>query len=105
MVDDWTGYGLIVAMALITYGTRVAGLWVMAFIPLTPRIEATLRALSGSVLVALVVPAAINGGNAYVAAAATAAVLTYLTGKPMLALCVGVAMAAIGRALAPGVMS
>lgn len=103
MVDELTGYALIAAMALITYLTRVGGLWIMGFVSLTPRVEATLKALSGSVLVALVVPAAIHGGSAHVAAASIAALFAFLTGKPMLALCLGVAVAALGRAALPGV--
>ncbi|HSK38438.1 MAG TPA: AzlD domain-containing protein, partial [Arenibaculum sp.] len=64
MVDDATTLLAIGAMAGVTYLTRAGGLLVMGFVTLTPRIEAFLRSLSSSVLVALVVPAALNGGGA-----------------------------------------
>lgn len=98
MVDESAAVGLVLAMAVVTYLSRVAGVWAMSFVSTTPRMAATLKALSGSVLVALVVPAAAAGGRVYVVAVCVAAVLTFITGRPLAAMVSGVAVAAILRA-------
>jgi uncharacterized membrane protein len=98
MVDESTAVGLVLAMAMVTYLSRIAGVWAMSFVSTTPRIAATLKALSGSVLVALVVPAAVAGGPVYIVAVVIAAMLTVITGRPLAAMVSGVAAAAILRA-------
>ncbi|MFK8250705.1 AzlD family protein [Ancylobacter terrae] len=88
----------IVAMALVTYLTRAGGIWVMGFMPMSSRVEAFLRYLAGSVLVALVVPAAVRGGTAAMLAVGTAAVAMAVTRKTLLSIALGVAAAALLRA-------
>ncbi|MEQ8652604.1 MAG: AzlD domain-containing protein [Kiloniellales bacterium] len=51
----------LVVMALVTFATRIGGFLVMIWIPLSARVQRFLEALSGSVLVALVLPMAIHG--------------------------------------------
>jgi uncharacterized membrane protein len=46
----------ILAMAVVTYATRIGGILLMARVSLSPRIEAFLRYLSGSVLIAIIAP-------------------------------------------------
>ena len=69
----------------------------VSFVPMTPRIEAALKALSGSVLVALVVPAAIEGGVEFVAAVVVAAVVTAASSRPLIGMIAGVSVAALMR--------
>ncbi|HYG86029.1 MAG TPA: AzlD domain-containing protein [Azospirillum sp.] len=86
-------------MALVTYATRAGGLWLMVHVPLSPRIEAFLRYLSGSVLVALVVPAALQEGSAAWVAIAAAVLVMLATRRTVLAMVVGVLLAAAYRAM------
>lgn len=99
MVDDKTALAAICGMAVVTYLSRIGGVWAMAFVPMTPRMEAVLRALSGSVLVALIVPAAVNGGGVYLMAVITATTIAVWTRRPLPAMTCGVAVAAIVRTL------
>ena len=86
-------------MSVVTYLTRIGGIWAMAFVPMSPRVEAMLRALSGSVLVALVLPAAINGGPVFQLAAVAAAGITAWTRRSLLAMGCAIVLAAALRAL------
>lgn len=97
MVDEKIAIALILGMAVVTYLSRIGGVWAMSFVPMTPRIEAALKALSGSVLVALVVPAAIEGGVEFVAAVAVAAVVTAASSRPLIGMIAGVSVAALMR--------
>ena len=56
------GYGTIVLMALVVYATRIAGSELMSYVTMTPRIEAMLRTMAASVLVAIVVSECARGG-------------------------------------------
>jgi uncharacterized membrane protein len=97
MVDERIAIAIILGMAVVTYLSRIGGVWAMSFVPMTPRIEAALKALSGSVLVALVVPAAIEGGVEFVAAVAVAAVVTFAISRPLIGMIAGVSVAALTR--------
>lgn len=88
------------AIAVIAYLTRIGGLWLMAWVPLTSRVEGFLQALSGSVLVALVVPGAVRGDPALQAAVVAAILAMVLLRRAVPAMVLGVATAAIWRALA-----
>ena len=89
----------IAGMALVTYGTRAGGLAIMARVPIGPRVERFLAALSGSVLVALVVPASLKGGVALQLAVAAALATMVLTKRSFLALMAAMAAAALWRTL------
>lgn len=47
---------IVLATGLTTAITRVGGVITMSFVPLSPRVEYTLRSLAASVLIALIVP-------------------------------------------------
>ncbi len=55
-------------IAVVTYVTRIGGLVIMSRMSITKRIERSLGALAGSVLVAIVAPAALEGDLAAKAA-------------------------------------
>jgi len=55
MTSDPAVYGPIagiLAMALATYFTRVAGFWLMAHVPMTARVRRMLETLPGAIVVA-----------------------------------------------------
>jgi branched chain amino acid efflux pump len=52
----------IVAMALATYFTRVAGFWLMTHVPMTLRVRRMLETLPGAIVVAIIVPLAARAG-------------------------------------------
>lgn len=82
----------IVGMAIVTYATRAGGLWAAARVRSTPRIEATLRYVPGTVLTAIVAPAAIQAGVAGVVAVLATAAVALRTGNLLLAGGLGVAI-------------
>jgi len=87
----------VLAMAAVTFGTRVGGILIMGRVPFSARTEAFLRYLSGAVLVAVVVPPVIaTGPAAWLAVAATLGAML-ATRKPLLALVIGMATAAALR--------
>ncbi|HET8728200.1 MAG TPA: AzlD domain-containing protein [Alphaproteobacteria bacterium] len=99
MALDSTNLLAILAMALATYGTRVAGLWLAGRVPQTGRARAALDALPAAVLVAIIAPAAAAGPAEIVATAATAVAATRL---PLIAVvAIGVATV-IGMRLVVG---
>jgi uncharacterized membrane protein len=73
----------ILAMAIVTYGTRIAGLWVAERISTTGRARAALDALPAAVLTAVIAPMAIATGPAETAAAVLTAIAA--TRLPLLA--------------------
>ncbi len=52
----------ILAMALATYVTRVAGFWLMGHVPLTLRVRRMLEMLPGAIVVATVAPLVAKAG-------------------------------------------
>jgi uncharacterized membrane protein len=80
----------IAGMALVTYATRAGGLWALGRVTTSARVEAGLRQLPGTVLVAIVVPAAVANGPAGMLALLATVLVAMRTGKLPLALLVGV---------------
>lgn len=101
MVGEGAALLAIVGMALVTYATRAGGVLLMGLVPITPRVEAFLRHLSSSVLVALVVPAALKGDPAALVAVAAAGLVMAVTRQMIAAMAAGVACAALLRQLMP----
>ena len=54
-------YIVIAAMTLVTLVTRYGGVFIMSFVPLNRRVEGFINGMSGSVLIALIVPMAVQG--------------------------------------------
>lgn len=83
----------LVVMALVTFVTRAGGLFIMTWIPVSRRVERFLDALSGSVMVALVVPMTLSGDLAMQLAVAAAVAVMLATRNAVLA--VAAAMVAV----------
>lgn len=88
----------IAGMAVITYGIRAGGMVVARVLPPTPFVTAFLRHLGSSVIVALVTATLAKGdAPGLVATAATIAIAA--TGRPLVGMFAGMAVAAILRQL------
>lgn len=97
MVAEGAALAAIAGMALVTYATRAGGIVLMRSVPITPRVEAFLRHLSSSVLVAMVAPAAATGDPAALAAIGAALAVMLATRQLIPAMTAGVASAALLR--------
>ncbi len=94
----WGAFAAILAMALATYLCRVSGVVLMGFIPLTPRVRRGLAALPGSIVVATVLPLIERLGLAAGLALLAAVASMVLRRSELLALVVGMSVAAAARA-------
>jgi len=97
MPAEWIVWATIAGMALATLSTRLGGFWVMQRVSITPALEAFLRALASSVVVAAIAPAAWNGDWAARAAIVIAAAVMITTRQTWLAMLSGMAAAAAVR--------
>ncbi len=61
MGGDNAFYIAVAAMALASFATRAAGFVLMGYIPITPRVEAALRAMPLGVMIGIVTPAVAAG--------------------------------------------
>jgi uncharacterized membrane protein len=89
----------ILAMALASYLCRAGGFFLMRFVPITPRVEAALRALPIALMGAILGPVASNGGPAEWAGLATAVLGMKLLRNEFLAVLAALAVVAAVRAL------
>jgi uncharacterized membrane protein len=100
MTIEASGFGaavLVAIMAIVTLATRWGGVFVMGFVPISPSVERFINAMSGSVLVAIIAPLAIEGdGGARLALATTAAIMLAFK-KPLPAIAAGIVIAALWR--------
>lgn len=102
MSVESTGWGplLIVAvMALVTLATRWGGVFVMSLVPIGPRVRRFIAAMSGSVLVAVLAPMAVQGDNGARAALVTTVLVMLVLKKPLPAIAAGIVAAALFRQL------
>jgi uncharacterized membrane protein len=100
MSVESTGWGplLIVAvMALVTLATRWGGVFVMSLVPIGPRVRRFIAAMSGSVLVAVLAPMAVQGDSGARAALATTVLVMLVLKKPRPAIAAGIVAAALFR--------
>ncbi|MEH6823749.1 MAG: AzlD domain-containing protein [Motiliproteus sp.] len=88
---------VILIMAAVTLATRWGGVFVMSFVPINYRVQQFISAMSGSVLVALLTPLAINGDNGARLALLTTAITMLLLKKPLPAIAAGIMAAALFR--------
>jgi uncharacterized membrane protein len=89
----------ILAMGAVTYSMRAGGFWLMAHVPLTARVRRMLEALPGTVVVATVLPIAVREGPPAMLGIAAAVGVMMIRRNDFLAVIVGMAVAALARAL------
>jgi uncharacterized membrane protein len=80
----------IIGMALATYATRAGGVWLLSRFQPSRRFDAWLRHVPGAVLVAIVAPLLIGGGQPAAIAAVATALVAAQTRNLLLAIVVGV---------------
>ncbi|MEZ5763986.1 MAG: AzlD domain-containing protein [Xanthobacteraceae bacterium] len=88
---------VIAAMTLVTIVMRVAGFWLMAYVPVTPRIRRMLAALPGSIIAAAVLPIVVEGGLVAAMAVVAAMAAMWLTRSDFVAVLAGMGVAAAAR--------
>jgi uncharacterized membrane protein len=88
----------IFVMAAVSHLIRISGFWLMARVPLTPRIRRMLDALPGSVVAATVVPIVVKSGPAAALGIAAVLAIMALRRNEFLAVFVGVGVVALARA-------
>lgn len=89
----------ILGMALVTYLTRIGGLWLMRRIPLSQRMQTWLNYLPGSVLVAIVAPTVLTTGLPEAGAALATVIVAARTRNLLLAILAGLLVVLLLRRL------
>ena len=89
-------------MGLVTLATRLGGVFITSLVPLKPRVRGFIDGMSGAVLVAVIVPVALEADLAGRLALAVTAGLMLVLGRPMPAIAAGIAAAALLRAAGLG---
>ncbi|MDO5667478.1 MAG: AzlD domain-containing protein [Alcaligenaceae bacterium] len=90
---------IVLIMALVTLLTRWGGVFIMSFVPISDGMRRFIGAMSGSVLVAVLAPVAVEGDAGAKAALVTTLLLILLIRRPLVAITAGFAMAALLRYL------
>lgn len=85
------------AMACTSYASRVAGFLLMGYVPITPRVEAALKAMPLGVMIGLVIPAVAAGKVPELIALAVVGVVMKLVRNDLVAALAGVATIALCR--------
>jgi uncharacterized membrane protein len=91
MQINLTSLMTILGMALITYLTRIGGVWLIRFIPLSKRLKAWVDILPGTILMAIVAPTVFSTGFAEVGASLATVLVFVRTRNILLAMLVGIA--------------
>ena len=85
------------AMALTSYLTRIAGFLLMGYVPITPRVEAALKAMPLGVMIGIVTPAASMGRVPELAALLVVGAVMKLARSQVIAALSGAATVALLR--------
>ena len=99
LVGPWGAALAILGMSLVTYFCRASGVVLMSRIRITPRVERALHALPGSIVVATILPLAIDGGPAAMAGLAAAILVMSLVRVELVAICAALGLVALLRAV------
>ena len=99
MSAELQAFAAIMAMAVVTYLTRVGGFWLMRFVPEGGFARRWLHHLPGSVVIAILAPMALQGGWAAPVAIIVAIGLGLLRASAIVATFGAVALVALLRQL------
>ncbi|MCG6931888.1 MAG: AzlD domain-containing protein [Desulfofustis sp.] len=83
--------------AAVTYGLRIGGLLLASKLPKTGRFKRFMDALPGTILLSLIVPAALAAGPLGWIATLCTALCSLKTGNIFLSMVVGIVLVAVGR--------
>ncbi|HYF44294.1 MAG TPA: AzlD domain-containing protein [Ramlibacter sp.] len=99
MAGDTNFLLAIVGMALASYACRVTGFLLMHWVPVTPRVEAALRAIPLGVMVGIVMPSLASGRVPELAGLAMVLVLMKTVRNDLVAAVGGAAAVGVCRAM------
>lgn len=99
IASPWGAILAIAGMTLVTFLCRISGVVLMSRVRITPRIERGLRALPGSIILATILPAALDSGWPAIAALGAAITVMAITRIDVLSLATGLGTLAMIRAL------
>jgi uncharacterized membrane protein len=88
---------LITIMTLVTLITRFGGVFVMSFVRINPRVESFINTMASSVLIAIIVPMAVEGDLGALAALVATGLTMLALRKPLPAISAGLIAAAAVR--------
>ncbi len=88
---------ILLAAGAAAFFCRAAGFFLMRFVPITPRLEAALRATPLAVMVGICAPVAARGNPAELAALAVVGLAMKLTGNDLIAAAAGIVTVALLR--------
>lgn len=88
---------VIAAMTMVTLMTRLGGVFLMSFVPINRRVEGFINGMSGSVLIALIVPMAVQGDTAARLALLTTLLTMLWLKKPLPSIAAGLIVTAAWR--------
>jgi len=88
---------ILLAAGAAAFFCRAAGFFLMSFVPITPRLEAALRATPLAVMVGICAPVAAHGNPAELAALAAVGLAMKLTGNDLIAAAAGIVTVALLR--------
>lgn len=97
LLGIWGSAIAIAMMTAATYLCRASGVVLMSRVRITPRVERALRALPGSIVMAAILPPALDGGIPAMLALVAATVTMALVRFELLALLAGLATVALAR--------
>jgi uncharacterized membrane protein len=92
--------GVILAMAAVTFVTKVGGLWLLSRFAVSDRLESGISVLPGAIVIAILGPELADGGPAEWAAAGLTLFVMWRTGSILVALVAGVAGVVLFRSVA-----
>lgn len=98
MIDGWT-IATILAMAIVTYVTRIGGYLLLAGRDLSPRTTAVLEAAPGCVLIAVIAPAFVSGRAADLLALTITAIAAAMRLPLLATVLIGIGSAGVLRQL------
>jgi uncharacterized membrane protein len=98
VAGPWGSALVIASMALATYLCRIAGVAIMSRVRITPRIERGLRALPGSIIMATILPVALDNGLPAILALTATIVAMVVTRSELASLLTGLGALAVIRA-------
>lgn len=87
----------IAAMAAASYACRLAGYLLMGYVPITPRVQAALKAIPLGVMVGIVTPSVLAGRLPEMVGLAVVFAAMKLTGKDVVAALAGAGAVALCR--------
>ena len=90
---------VILVMTVAAAFCRLAGYSFMRFIPMTPRIEAGLKAIPLAVMIGIIGPPVLRGGIPEIAGLAATIVAVQLRGNDLVAILCGMGAVAAARAI------